>query len=165
MIFFSSIARWRQNNSLVILSSLILISYLLKNNKKNEYYFIGRHTYIQSVATLSSIFSLYNRIFALAFSKHTEVTLSTWHLLLLNSWGWIRMKARSFFFCATLIFRQLTGIVAYPRRRFRPPDPTGKHWKSMEHRNSIPARNCPDFFLSIPANFRCFPAGTGRKSS
>jgi hypothetical protein len=43
-------------------------------------------------------------------------------------------------------------------------DPAGKHRKSLEHGSSIPTRNCPDFFQSIPVNFLCFPARTGRKS-
>jgi hypothetical protein len=46
------------------------------------------------------------------------------------------------------------GKSSYPER---------KHQKSLEHGNSIPAGNFSDIFRWIPANFLCFPTGTGRK--
>ncbi|CAF3415963.1 unnamed protein product [Rotaria socialis] len=65
-----------------------------------------------------------------------------------------------------------------PDRTVRSPDPVGysreyagkspcpavKHVKSLEHGSSIPVKNTAGLFRRIPAKFRCFPAGTDRKS-
>jgi hypothetical protein len=38
----------------------------------------------------------------------------------------------------------------YPGRRLWPPDPAGKHRKSLEYRSSTPTRNFPVDFCQLP---------------
>jgi hypothetical protein len=56
---------------------------------------------------------------------------------------------------ATVSRRKDAGKSPYPARKYR---------RSLEHGSSIPSGKFSDLFRWIPANFLCFPAGTGRKA-
>ncbi len=84
-------------------------------------------------------------------------------------------KIKELFCCCTIIKTRIRKSlflfwlrVQIPGRWFWPPDPAGKHRKSLELGSSIPTGNGPDFsggYLPTSCAFRYEPAGNYRKKS